>query len=67
MEVTRVEYPVSYKRKYKVVHNGKRYTCYLDPWNGNLVCTGDGIAEDCKDITNTKLGMEIILTCHHAD
>ena len=66
MEITKMEYPISYKRKYKVIHNGQEYTCYLDIWNGNLVVTGDGNTEDFKDITNTKLGMEIILHCYNA-
>lgn len=67
MEITRVEYPVSYKKKYRVIHNNKEYTCYLDTWNGNLVVTGDGNAEDFENITDTKLGMEIILKCYHID
>lgn len=67
MQITRMEYPVYGKKKYKVIHNGKEYTCYLDTWNGNLVVTGDGNAENFENITNTKLGMEIILNCYHVD
>lgn len=67
MEITRVKYPVSYKKKYKVIHKGKEYTCYLDAWSGNLVVTGDGNAENFENITNTNLGMEIILNCYHVD
>lgn len=67
MKITRVEYPVSYKKKYKVIHNNKEYTCYLDTWSENLVVTGDGNAENFDDITNTKLGMEIISKCYHVD
>ena len=67
MKITRVEYLVNYKRKYKVIHKGKEYTCYLDTWNGNLVVTGNGNTKDFENITDTKLGMEIILKCYHVD
>ena len=66
MEITKMEYPICYKRKYKVIHDGQEYTCYLDIWNGNHVVTGDGNTEDFEDITNTKIGMEIILHCYNA-
>ena len=62
-----MEYPVSYKRKYRVIHDGKEYSCYLDIWNGNIVITGDGNTGDFEIITNTKLGMEIILNCYKAN
>lgn len=64
MKITEIEYPLNYKKKYKIIHNKKRYTCYLDSWNGNLVVTGDGNTKNFKDITYTKLGTEIILKCH---
>lgn len=64
MIIKKVNYPVSNKRKYSVIHNDKEYTCYLDCWNENFVCTGNGKTSDCKDITNTKLGMSIILECN---
>lgn len=63
MNIKRVNYPVKNKRKFNIIHNNKEYTCYLDCYNGNYVCSGNGNSIDCKDITNTKLGMEIILEC----
>ena len=61
MNITKIN-----NKKYSVIHNGKTYTCYIDAWNGNLVVTGNGNTKDFKNITNTKLGMEIILACNNA-
>lgn len=67
MQITRVEYPVCGKRKYKVIHNGKEYTCYLCSCMPNLVVTGDGNTGDFEDITYTNLGARIVIACYHAD
>jgi hypothetical protein len=64
MQITEVYYPPFTKtKKYKVIHNGKEYSCYRNSFKGNNVFTGNGQAENCKDITHTRLGMEIILAC----
>lgn len=63
MKIKEVDYPIRSKRKFAIVYNGKDYTCYLDCWNGNFVCTGDGNSEKCKNITNTEIGMKIIHEC----
>lgn len=63
MQITRMEYPVCGKKKYKVIHNNKEYTCYLVSFGNNLVVTGDGNAENFEDITMTELGTKIIIEC----
>ena len=63
MEITRVNYPVTGKRKYKVIHKGQEYTCYLQSFSYDIVVTGDGNTEDYMDITDTHLGREIVLAC----
>ena len=67
MQIERVCYPVTGKRKYKVIHNDKDYTCYLCSCMPNLVVTGDGRTEDFEDITHTNLGARIMIACYHAD
>lgn len=66
----KIERDTEYKgtpKKYKVWHNGKRYTAYIQPCNSlyPIVCTGDGKSDGCIDITGEKLGMEIILNCNN--
>ena len=63
MNITRVDYPVKGTKKYQVIHNNKEYTCYLNCYNGNYVCSGNGKSINCTDITDTNLGAEIILEC----
>lgn len=63
MQITRMEYPVCGKKKYKVIHNNKEYTCYICSCMPNLVVTGDGNAENCEDITMTELGSRIAIEC----
>lgn len=63
MEVRKIYYPVKGTEKYSVSIGQKRYTCYLNPICGNIVCTGDGKSDDCKIITGTNLGAEIIVAC----
>lgn len=65
MQIERVEYPVTGKRKYKVIHNGKEYSCYIQPCccPSYIVCTGDGRTEESKDISGTQLASEIYLQC----
>lgn len=63
MQVTRIEYPVCGKKKYRVIHNKEEYTCYLVSFGNNLVVTGNGNAENFEDITMTNLGAEIIIAC----
>ena len=68
MEIKKVYYPPFTKtRKYQVIKNGKEYSCYINPFNGNNVCTGDGQTAECKDVTFTNLGIEIILACLKMD
>ena len=67
MQITKLDYPVCGKKKYRVIYNNKEYTCYLVPFGDNLVVTGDGNAENFKDITMTKLGTRIMIACHKAD
>ena len=67
MKIIKLEYPVCGKKKYRVIHNNKIYTCYLVPFGDNLVVTGDGNTENFKDITMTELGTRIIIECHKAD
>ena len=65
MKVKEVDYPVTRKRKFNVIHKGKEYTCYLHPFMspGFTVVTGDGNNKDYKDITGTRLSYEIALQC----
>lgn len=65
MEITRLNYPIRSKKKFKVIHNKEEYTCYLYPC-GNCVVTGNGNTENFKDITDTNLGAEIIIACSNA-
>ena len=67
MQITKLDYPVCGKKKYRVIYNNKEYTCYLVAFRENLVVTGDGSAENFKDITKTELGTRIIIECHKAD
>ena len=67
MQIERVDYPVTGKHKYKVIHNGKEYICYLCSGTPNLVITGDGYTENFEDITHTNLGARIMIACYHAD
>ena len=64
MIIKKIPYKASGTRKYNVMHNGKEYTCYLNPYNGNSVVTGNGKNSACKDISDTILGIEIMLACH---
>lgn len=64
MVISRVLYPAtSITKKYKVIRDGVEYSCYINPFSGNIVVTGDGKSDQCKNITNTKIGREIILAC----
>ena len=63
MKIKQVDYSIRSKEKFEVFYDNKEYTCYLDCYNGNYVCTGNGESIDCEDITDTKLGMSIILAC----
>lgn len=58
MQIKRVDYPVTGKRKYQVFKDGKEFSCYICPCQSvmNSVCTGNGKNETCKDITDTNLG-----------
>ena len=67
MQITKMEYPVCGAKKYKVIHNGKEYSCYIKSCTNNLVVTGNGNEEIYKDITNTNLGAEIIIACYNSD
>lgn len=64
MIIKKIPYKASGTRKYNVTHNGKEYTCYLNPYNGNSVVTGNGKNENYKDISDTTLGLKIALACH---
>lgn len=64
MIIKKIPYKASGTRKYSVMHNGKEYTCYLNPYNGDLVVTGNGKNENYKDISDTTLGLKIALACH---
>lgn len=64
MVIKKISYKASGTRKYNVTHNGKEYTCYLNPYNGDLVVTGNGKNENYKDISDTTLGLKIALACH---
>lgn len=64
MIIKKIPYKASGTRKYNVTHNGKEYTCYLNPYNGDLVVTGNGKNENYKDISDTTLGLKIALACH---
>ena len=64
MKVIRMEYPIKHKRKYKVIHNNKEYICYLNAWGENMAIIQND-DQTFEDITDTKLGMEIILSCFH--
>lgn len=64
MIIKKIPYKASGTRKYNIMHNGKEYTCYLNPHNGNSVVTGNGKNSACKDISDTILGIEIMLACH---
>ena len=64
MIIKKIPYKASGTRKYNVMHNGKEYTCYLNPYNGNSVVTGDGQNATYRDISDTTLGTEIVLACH---
>lgn len=58
--------PIAYPngtRKFRVIYEGRQYSCYLNCWQYNVVCTGDGKSDKCRDITDTKLGQKIILAC----
>lgn len=63
MQITKMFYPLAGTEKFQVIHNGKEYTCYISPFMRNQVFTGNALMEGCKDITDTKLGMEIMLEC----
>lgn len=65
MKIEQKEYPIKSTRKYSVIHNGEEYTCYLNCFNGNLVVSGDGNSRNYRNITDSRLGMEIILACHN--
>lgn len=64
MIIKKIPYKSSGTRKYNVMHNGKEYTCYLNPYNGNSVVTGDVQSTAYKDISDTTLGLKIALACH---
>lgn len=64
MIIKKIPYKSSGTRKYNVMHNGKEYTCYLNPYNGNLVITGNGQNANYRDISDTTLGLKIALACH---
>lgn len=64
MIIKKIPYKASDTRKYNVMHNGKEYTCYLNPYNGDLVVTGNGKNENYRDISDTTLGLKIALACH---
>lgn len=64
MVIKKIPYKAKGTRKYSVMHNGKEYTCYLNPYNGDLVVTGDGQSTVYRDISDTKLGTKIVLACH---
>ena len=64
MIIKKIPYKASGTRKYNVTHNGKEYTCYLNPYNGDLVVAGNGKNENYKDISDTTLGLKIALACH---
>lgn len=65
MKIKEVDYPVTGKRKFNVIHKGKEYTCYLHPFMspGFTVVTGSGNDKDYKNITGTHLSYEIFLQC----
>ena len=66
MKITVEEVPyVNGKRKFEVIVDDKRYTCYIHPfmWEGFSVCTGNGKLPECKDITDTELGWKIRTAC----
>lgn len=65
MKIKEVDYPVTGKRKFNVIHKGKEYTCYLHPFMspGFTVVTGNGNNKDYKNITGTHLSYEIALQC----
>ena len=70
--IMKIERDTEYKgtpKKYKVWHDGIRYTAYIQPCNSlyPIVCVGDGISEGCTDVTDTKIGMEIILSCNNLE
>lgn len=64
MIIKKIPYKASGTRKYNVMHNGKEYTCYLNPYNGNSVVTGDSQSTAYRDISDTTLGLKIALACH---
>ena len=64
MVIKKIPYKSSGTRKYNVMHNGKEYTCYLNPYNGDSVVTGNGQNVTYKDISDTTLGLKIALACH---
>ena len=64
MIIKSVPYQANNTKKYSVIHKEKEYTCYLNPYNGNSVVTGNGKNSACKDISDTILGIEIMLACH---
>lgn len=65
MIVKEVDYPVTGKRKFLVIHNEKKYTCYLHPFMnpGFTVVTGNGNDREYKNITGTNLSYKIRLQC----
>lgn len=64
MVIKKLPYKANGTRKYSVIHNKKEYTCYLNPYNGNSVVTGDGQSAIYKNISGTTLGIKIALACH---
>lgn len=58
MQIKRIDYPKRDTKKYEVIENNQKYICYINCWNGNNV-----FDENNNNITDTKLGMEIILEC----
>ena len=64
MIIKKIPYKASGTRKYNIMHNGKEYTCYINPYNGNSVVTGNGQNVTYRDISDTTLGAEIVLACY---
>ena len=64
MLIKTIPYKANNTRKFNVICNGHEYTCYLNPYNGDLVVTGNGKNENYRDISDTTLGLKIALACH---
>ncbi len=64
-QITEIPYPATGKRKYRVIHNNKEYSCYLCSCMPNIVITGNGNTGNFEDITYTNLGAKIIIACYN--